>query len=127
MSLLQRHSGRDGDFTSPDHDTVSDSETQCRSCHRGADRIELNHGNASCVDCHNAFHRSRSRESLVLQDANQTALNCRTCHDDADHLVTTLFLDPDFLEPRLIHDLGTLPAAAVARHGLRRVDRKSVV
>jgi len=120
MSLLQRHSGRDGDFTSADYETFEDTESQCRSCHRGADRINLDHGNATCVDCHNAFNRSRSGESLVLHDANRPALNCRTCHTDGDHLVTLLFQDSGFGEPRLIHDLKVLPPAAVKRYGLGR-------
>ena len=117
MSLLQRHSGRDGDFTSSDYTTVSDTETQCRSCHSGADRVDLNHGDATCVDCHNAFYRTRTRDSLVLHDANQRELSCRACHQNADHLITLIFQDPDFLEPRLIHNLAALPPAVVERHG----------
>jgi tetratricopeptide (TPR) repeat protein len=120
ISLLQRHGGRDGDFTSSDYTAHDDTESQCRSCHRGADRIVLDHGNATCVDCHNPFNRSRSGESLVLHDANNPALNCRTCHIDADHLITLLYQDSVFGEPRLIHDLKALPPAAIEKHGLGR-------
>ena len=108
--------GHDQDFTTPDYKELKTTEQTCVQCHRGADRINLDHANASCNDCHNTFKRNRSRESRVFQDANQVGLSCRPCHRDADHLLTVLFRDQDFLEPKHIHNLRTLPSAVYGKY-----------
>ena len=117
-STAQVLRGYDGDFTTPDYDRLADTERSCLACHRGADRIELDHAGATCNDCHVGYWRNRGRDSRVFHDANHPELSCRGCHADADHLMSVLFLDEAFLDPRHVHDLGSLPAAAVERHGL---------
>ena len=108
--------GHDQDFTTPDYKELKTTEQACVQCHRGADRIDLDHANASCNDCHNTFRRNRSLESRVFQDANHSGLSCRPCHRDADHLMTILFRDQDFLEAKHIHNLRTLPSAVYGKH-----------
>ena len=111
--------GDDNDFTTTDFEELTTIEQSCRQCHRGADRVELNHANATCSDCHNSFNRNRSLESRVFHDANYPELSCQPCHRDADHLMAILYRDPEFLEPKYIHNLSTLPAVAKKKHGLR--------
>ncbi len=116
----QRHVllGTDHDFATLDYLHMETNEQVCLHCHKGADRIELDHAHASCTDCHVVFHRSRGVEARVLHDANHDALSCRPCHQDADHLLTILYRDPVFLEPKHVHDLRRLPGAAVSKYGL---------
>ena len=119
LPRLHTYQGDDGDFTTTDFDEFETVEKVCVRCHRGADRVDLDHANATCGDCHNSFKRNRSLESRVFHDANRLDLSCRSCHRDADHLITILFRDPDFLQPKYIHNLRTLPAAIKAKHGFR--------
>ena len=119
VSRRYLHEGNDGDFTTVDYREVQSTDASCVACHQGADRIELNHGNAGCNDCHVTFQRNRSPASVVIHDANYPTLGCRQCHADADHLMTILFSDPDFLETRHIHNLRTLPQSVVERYGFR--------
>ena len=113
------HTGHDRDFMSNDYTELATTEQSCLQCHRGADRIDLDHANATCHDCHNTFHRNRRSESTVSSDPNHPRLSCRQCHEDADHLVALLFRDPDFLEPKFIHNLRTLPAEVRRKFGFR--------
>ena len=112
------YKGNDEDFTTGDYLGLSTSEEVCLHCHRGADRIELDHAGATCSDCHNTFHSNRSLESRVFHDANRRDLSCRPCHEqaEADHLMTILFRDPAFLEPKHVHNLRKLPVRAVERY-----------
>ena len=116
---LHTYQGNDVDIDTLDFKTVQSTERVCVQCHRGPDRIELDHAGATCTDCHNTFHRHRGAASRVVHDANRRDLTCRTCHQDADHLMTLLYRDPDFLQPAYIHNLRTLPAAVTAKYGLR--------
>ena len=115
----QVYHGHDEDFTTSDYGQFETTEKVCVQCHRGADRIDLDHANATCNDCHNTFARNRSLESRVFQDANHSKLSCRPCHQDADHLMMILFRDPDFLEPKHIHNLRTLPERAQEKYQFR--------
>ena len=110
------YGGNDQDFTTVDYKQLRTTEQVCVQCHRGADRIDLNHAHASCNDCHTGFRRNRSLESRAFHDANQAQLSCRPCHKDADHLMMILFRDPDFLEPSYIHNLRTLPTAVYEKY-----------
>lgn len=118
-SRRQTYRGNDRDFTTTDFRSLDSTEEVCLECHKGADRIELDHANATCNDCHNTFHRNRGLESRVFHDANHRDLSCRPCHRDADHLLSIVFGDPDFLQPKYIHDLRALPGAVIARYGFR--------
>lgn len=111
--------GNDEDITTTDHKEQESTEAVCIRCHRGADRIDLNHANASCNDCHNTFKRNHGRESRLLHDVNHPALSCRGCHADADNLMSILYRDPEFLAPKHIHNLRTLPARARDKYGFR--------
>lgn len=113
------YKGNDEDFTTTDFTQLQSSEEVCLQCHTGADRIDLDHAQATCNDCHNSFKRNRNLESRVLNDASHRRLSCRPCHEDADHLMTILFGDPDFLQPRNIHNLRTLPAAVIMKYGFK--------
>ncbi len=116
---LHAYAGDDSDFTTTDFASYSASEELCIHCHRGADRIELDHANATCTDCHNTFHANRSIESRIDHDANRPRLSCRQCHRDADYLMSIVFDDRTFLQPKNIHDLMSLPADAVQKYNLR--------
>lgn len=116
---LHAYSGDDSDFTTVDFQTVEDTEALCTHCHSGADRIDLDHANASCTDCHTLFRANHGRESRLDHDANRPGLSCRNCHQNADELITILFSDPMFLEPKNVHDLRDLPEAAVRKYGFR--------
>lgn len=111
--------GNDDDFTTADFDRFASTEQVCLDCHTGADRIDLDHANATCNDCHNTFNRNRQPESRAFHDANQRRLSCRPCHHDADHLISIVYRDRDFLEPRHLHNLRTLPRAVIERYGFR--------
>jgi predicted Zn-dependent protease len=111
--------GDDADFATPDYAEMRTNTEVCVQCHRGADRIDLDHANATCSDCHNAFARNRSRESRPFHDSNHPRLSCRPCHRDADHLMSVAYGDRDFLQPEHIHNLRTLPPEVVAKHGFR--------
>ena len=113
------YQGNDRDFESSDFKELKSRDQVCVQCHRGADRIDLEHANAGCSDCHNTFHRNRGAASLVAHDANRPALSCRGCHRDADHLMAILFGDSAFLEPKRIHNLERLPREAIAKYGFR--------
>ncbi len=113
------HEGHDADFTTTDYKAWDSTDEVCERCHRGADRVDLDHANATCQDCHNQFNRNHGRESRRLHDANHPALSCRGCHEDADHLMAVLYRDPDFLAPKHIHNLRTLPARARTKYGFR--------
>ncbi len=112
-------SGNDEDFTTLNYTELGGVEENCTSCHSGADRIDLDHGNATCTDCHNTFWHNSRPESRVFHDANRPDLNCRTCHRDADHLVTLVFNDREFLQPRYIHNLRRLPTKVVEKYAFR--------
>lgn len=118
---IRSHSfeGNDNDFTTTDHRQWNSAAESCLRCHRGADRVDLDHANATCVDCHNTYNRNHSRESRQFHDSNQPGLSCLGCHDDADYLMSILYGDPDFLDPRHIHNLRTLPAQVRERYGFR--------
>ncbi|MDH3716404.1 MAG: tetratricopeptide repeat protein, partial [Gammaproteobacteria bacterium] len=118
---IRSHSfeGNDNDFTTTDHREWDSAAESCLRCHRGADRVDLDHANATCVDCHNTYKRNHSRESRQFHDSNQPGLSCLGCHQDADYLMSILYGDPDFLEPRHIHNLRTLPAMVRERYGFR--------
>jgi tetratricopeptide (TPR) repeat protein len=112
------YAGNDADFTTTDHREWSDTSEACLQCHRGADRVDLDHANASCIDCHNTFNRNHTPESRQFHDSNQPQLSCRGCHDNATHLMSILYQDPDFLDPKHIHNLRTLPARVRTRYKL---------
>lgn len=114
---LHVHTGTDRDFTTTDFREFTTTEATCVQCHRGADRIDLDHAHATCTDCHNTFHRNRSLESRAFHDPNRPRLSCRPCHRDADHLMAILFGDPDFLRPKNIHNLRTLPSEVSTKYG----------
>ncbi len=116
---LHAYAGDDSDFTTVDFTSYSASEELCIHCHRGADRIELDHANATCTDCHNTFHANRTIESRIDHDANHPRLSCRQCHRDADYLMSIVFDDRAFLQPKNIHDLMGLPSDAVQKYNLR--------
>lgn len=111
--------GNDGDFTTTDYDSFQSTEQVCLDCHRGADRVDLDHANATCNDCHNTFNRNRMPESRPFNDANHGRLSCRPCHQNADHLLSIVFRDADFLAPRNVHNLRTLPQTVIARYGFK--------
>lgn len=113
------HHGDDQDFTTSDFHRLNDANLQCLQCHRGADRIDLDHAHAGCTDCHSAFHHNRGPESRITHDANHPHLSCRQCHVDGDHLLTALFSDAEFLAPKHIHNLRTLPQRAVDKYCFR--------
>ena len=115
----QVYRGHDADFTTTDFDAFESTEQVCLDCHRGADRVELDHANATCNDCHNTFRRNRQPSTRPSHDANHRRLSCRPCHQDAEHLVSILYRDSGFLEPRHIHDLRTLPEAVIAKYGFK--------
>jgi len=71
------YEGNDQDFTAVDYRQLRTTEQICVQCHRGADRIDLDHAHASCNDCHIVFKRNRSLESRAFQDANHSQLSCR--------------------------------------------------
>ena len=112
-------SGNDEDFTTLNYTELGGVEENCTACHSGADRIDLDHGNATCTDCHNTFWHNTGPESRIFHDANRPDLNCRTCHRDADHLVTLVFNDREFLQPSYIHNLRKLPRKVVEKYDLR--------
>jgi tetratricopeptide (TPR) repeat protein len=112
----QVYRGNDDDFTTTDFDEFESTEQVCLDCHRGADRVDLDHANASCNDCHNTFNRNRQPESRPFHDANYQRLSCRPCHQNADHLISIVYRDEDFLEPRHLHNLRTLPKKVIARY-----------
>jgi tetratricopeptide (TPR) repeat protein len=116
----QTYRGNDSDFTTRDHDEHASPESACVTCHAGADRIELDHADATCVDCHNTFRYNRARTTRPHHDANHRALSCRPCHaDDAEHLMTIAFDDPDFFAPRYLHNLRRLPEDIRKKYGFR--------
>jgi tetratricopeptide (TPR) repeat protein len=118
LPRLHTYRGDDGDFTTTDfqeHETV---EQVCEACHSGADRVDLDHAGAQCIDCHNSYQRNRTAESRIMHDSNQPKLSCQPCHRDSDHLITVLYQDPEFLSPSHIHNLQSLPIAAREKHGL---------
>lgn len=119
LPRLHTYRGNDGDFTTTDFEEHSTVEEVCLQCHRGADRVDLNHANAQCIDCHNGYNRNRTPETRIFHDANRRELSCQPCHRNADHLMSILFQDPEFLAPKHIHNLRTLPAAVKQKHGLR--------
>jgi tetratricopeptide (TPR) repeat protein len=88
-------------------------------CHSGADRIDLDHADASCVDCHNEFQFNRSPGLAPTNSPGYRRLSCRQCHADADHLLAVIFRDRDFLKPGYIHNLRTLPELAAGKYKLR--------
>lgn len=112
-------SGNDDDFTTTDHREWDSAAASCLGCHRGADRVDLDHANATCVDCHNTFKRNHSAESRQFHDSNRSSLSCLGCHENADYLMSILYQDPDFLEPRHIHNLRTLPPRVQERYAFR--------
>ena len=112
----QVYRGNDDDFTTTDFDSFESTEQVCLDCHRGADRVDLDHANATCNYCHNTFNRNREAESRPFHDANDRRLSCRPCHADADHLISILHRDDDFLEPRHVHNLRTLPQTVIERY-----------
>lgn len=113
------YEGNDDDFTTTDHREWNSSDEVCTRCHRGADRVDLDHANASCNDCHNTFKRNHEPETRLLHDVNQPGISCRGCHADGDHLMAILYRDPVFLAPKHIHNLRTLPQEASAKYGFR--------
>jgi tetratricopeptide (TPR) repeat protein len=115
---LQVFQGKDGSAISKFAEFKESSQV-CIQCHTGADRIDLDHGNAGCADCHNTFHYNRQPATAIEHDANRPALSCRPCHSDADHLLTIVFQDADFLKPKYIHNLRKLPAGVAEKYQLR--------
>ena len=113
------HTGHDQDFMTTDYRELSTTTQSCLQCHRGADRIDLDHAHATCHDCHNTFHRNRGPATAVFSDANRRGLSCRQCHSDADHLISVLFGDPDFLAPKYIHNLRKLPRTVRLKYGFK--------
>ena len=116
---LHIYKGDDSDFMTSDFNELRTTEEVCVHCHRGPDRVDLDHANATCNDCHNSFKRNRSLATRAFQDANHGDLSCRPCHQNADHLISILYRDPDFLQPSHIHNLRTLPATVGRKHGFR--------
>ncbi len=114
--------GNDDDFTTTDHREWDSAAASCLACHRGADRVDLDHADASCVDCHNTYKRNHGPESRQFHDTNRAGLSCLGCHDNADYLMSILYQDPDFLDPKHIHNLRKLPAVVQARYGFRYRD-----
>ena len=106
------HTGNDQDFTSVDYAEYPNTDAVCRTCHRGADRVTLDHANARCNDCHVSYRRLRKRSSRVLHDANRPSLACRPCHEDAEHRLSLLYASAGFLDAANVHDLRRLPRAA---------------
>jgi tetratricopeptide (TPR) repeat protein len=116
---VQIFKGHDGDVTTDDFFELKQQDNGCVQCHSGADRIDLNHANAGCSDCHNTFSHNRTSETRILADAMRPRLTCRQCHADGDHLLTILFRDASALRPSYIHNLATLPAAFRSKYGFR--------
>jgi tetratricopeptide (TPR) repeat protein/nitrate/TMAO reductase-like tetraheme cytochrome c subunit len=115
--------GHDGDVTTDDFIELGRRDEVCVQCHSGADRVELEHANATCSDCHNTFRHNTTAERRTVADVNRPALSCRPCHDDADHLLTILYRDPDALQAKYIHNLASLPETFRAKHGFRYIAR----
>jgi hypothetical protein len=125
--------GIDHDLSTRDYLDFRNTEETCVHCHSGADRIDLDHGNASCTDCHNRFQYNRTRESRVSHSPLHPGLSCRQCHRNGDELLAVVSRDPVFLSPKYIHNLRRLPEEAVRKYALkysrlppfRRVDSSS--
>lgn len=116
---LHAYQGDDDDTTTADYQPYASKDELCIHCHRGADRIELDHANATCTSCHNTFHANRSLESRIDHDANRPQLSCRPCHADAERMMSIVFEDRDFLQPRYVHDLRSLPAEVMEKYDFR--------
>ncbi|MCZ6623353.1 MAG: hypothetical protein O7B35_03810, partial [Deltaproteobacteria bacterium] len=58
--------GNDVDINTMDFKDLKTTEQLCVQCHRGADRIDLDHADATCTDCHNTFQRTRGAASRVV-------------------------------------------------------------
>ena len=83
LPRLHTYQGDDGDFTTTDFDEFETVEKVCVRCHRGADRVDLDHANATCGDCHLTHSIRKSSDAKSSIFPKNIPATCDKCHGDS--------------------------------------------